>query len=103
MEVVIKEELENFFKPIPEKDEIFLESSLRKEGQDAPIITGCIEGKEAEVFIIDGHRRYRKLLRLNRDPVFSTRVKVFYDIDEVFEWMLSNEELVRRERNIERD
>lgn len=76
---------------------------MRKEGQDVPILTGCIEGKEEEVFIIDGHRRYRKLLSMNREPAFSPKVKTFSDIKEVHEWMLKNEELVRRERNTEGD
>lgn len=99
--VIVKEELENFFKPVPEKDGIFLEMSLRKYGQDAPILLGCIDGEEEDVFIIDGHRRYRKMLSLNREPIFSTKVKTFGDMDEVFEWMIGIEGLVRREHGDE--
>lgn len=84
--IIILPDLQSLIAPLTEEEQQLLEQSILAEGCREAIVLWENEGKFA---IVDGHNRYRICQKHLLD--FKFEVKSFADIEEVKNWMISNQ------------
>lgn len=84
--IIILPELQNLIAPLTEEELQLLEQSILAEGCREALVLWEKEGKFA---IVDGHNRYQICQKHQLD--FKFEVKSFADIEEVKNWMISNQ------------
>ena len=69
--IQINQELSNYLTPISDVEFNGLIKSIKNKGQQVPITVGYLADNTNELFIVDGHNRYKACQELGIEPVLS--------------------------------